>query len=281
MFGAVDCGRTDLDGSDWLAEERERREREARRCQQVDFLFVVDASSSMLPHQIALRSHYATFIQGVRDAVERVQTVHVGVTTAQPYEFNNSMCREYGGLVVETNGRESSQRACGPYASGHNYMTDADDLDDTLACALRVGIEGGNSDDDAVLSAISAVITPRTDVGQCNHGFSRQEALLVLVILTDTDTEFDPLSAFIALAESKLDRERNVVVISIANRTDSGCPEKGFGEPTPRLTEFTEQFSYGLAAPLCAHDFEDVFAQALEVVDDACPDGPVGHGDDP
>lgn len=272
-LGVLDCGRTDLDGSDWLADERERREREARRCQQVDFLFAIDASTSMLPHQLALRSHYSTFIDGVRDSVERLQTVHVGVIATQPYKPNNFVCRVSGGLIVETGGRESSQRACGPYAEGHNYMTDADDLDDALACALQVGIDGGNKNDDAALSAISSVITPLTDVGNCNHGFSRQDALLVLVILTDTDITFDPLSAFIALAEAKLDRERDVVVISIANQADSGCPEQGFGKPTPRLTEFTEYFTHRLAAPLCAHDFDDVFGQALEVVDAACPDG--------
>lgn len=281
LFG-IACGRTDLDGSDWLADEKKRREREARRCQQVDFLFVVGNTRDMAVHQRALINHYRRFVDGVREAVGRVQSIHLGVTTTSSYKYNNSHCRKLGGLVVETNGEHSSRRACGPYAEGFNYMTDADEhdgtLDESFRCAVKVGTEGLNSEQ-SVLAAISAVSTPYTDVGSCNHGFMRPGALLVVVFVVNEDTVFDPehpyimnpLTGFISFAEAKGDRERDVVVVTLANGPDSGCEGEGYGAPATQLEEMTSYFSYGFTGPVCAKDFGAVFEDAIAVVEDACP----------
>ena len=266
------CGRTSLEGAGDRVGDPEDPEDPDRvqTCEEVDFLFVIDNSSSMADNQSKLVANYATFIDGIARTVHRLESIHVGVTTTDAYSYNNFACRGLGGLVVETGGRASSSRACGPYAEGFNFMTDADDLEDTFRCAAQVGTEG-SAKEAAATAAVAALSSPMTDVGACNDGFVRDGALLVLVIVTDEDSELDPLIAAQALTDAKNGRADDVVIVALANAPDAECAVDNEGRVADDLARLTELFRHGFIGPICAPDYGGVFEEAVAVVEAACP----------
>lgn len=279
------CGRTGLfgDRDGWGAEDGwgdERGDREdedeafepgEQTCREVDFLFVIDNSRSMEDNQAKLLLEYDSFVTGFTDAVDRLESVHVGVVTTDVYAPNASQCRELGGLVVETGGTASSNTACGPYPGGANYMSGVEDIAESFACAARVGIQGSN-DEQPMGAAIGAVSPPLTGDGACNDGFIRPGALLVVVLVTDEDIELDPLVSFVTLSEAKAGDDRNIVFVALANDPDAEC-KYDEGRKAHNLAELVSYFSYGFIAPICAPDYAEIFAEAVEVATAACEPG--------
>lgn len=268
-FVLLGCGRTGLHG------DRDRDgsvddDDPPQTCREVDFLFVIDNSDSMADNQAKVLAHFDVFLDGISRTVERLDSIHVGVVTSDAYEFNNATCRDLGGLVVETGGRGSSSRACGPYADGHNYMSDADDLSSAFRCAAQVGT-GGSARESTLTAAIAAISSPMTDRGACNEGFLRPGALLVLVVVTDEDTDLDPLVALEQLTAAKDDED--LVLVVLANGPNSGCSGDSYGRVADQLARVTSLFTHGFIGPICAPSYDDVFADAVEVVEDACPVG--------
>jgi len=239
-------------------------------CEQVDFLFVIDNSGSMADEQAKLVSNYPTFVEGIRETLDRLESVHVGVVTTDAYSASSGDCRTIGGLVTRTGGRDSSQSVCGPYAEGHNFMTDADDLTAAFACAARVGTSGSGSE--GIVSApVAAIAPPLTDPGQCNEGFLRDDALLVLFVITDEDAELDPVYASADIIARKPGGRSDVVTVVLANPTDGECGLGGVDIGAWGLETFVDVFKYGLFEALCAQDFEDVMQDAVDAVAEACP----------
>ncbi|MCA9649623.1 MAG: hypothetical protein H6712_25620 [Myxococcales bacterium] len=274
LLSVAACGRSPVgwrdDGADGLG-GRGDGDDSSQTCQQADFLFVIDDSESMADNQEKLAANYDIFVGGIVDAVERLETIHVGVVTTDAYVHNGPGCQDLGGLVVRTGGPHSSSHRCGPYAEGHNYMTEADDLDESFRCAARVGTAG--SAVEAVLGAsVAALSPPLTEAGGCNEGFLRDDALLVLVIVTDEDAEVDPVFAASELLSRKDGGLDDVVVVALGNPSDGSC---GLGDTQVSLglEAFVRSFRHGFMGPICASSYEEVFAEAVALVEDACPAG--------
>jgi hypothetical protein len=234
-------------------------------CQQVDFLFVIDDSQSMADNQAKLVTANDAFIGGIAEAVEQLESVHVGVITTDAYAPNASECRALGGLVVQTGGADSSGAQCGPYAEGHAFMTEVDDIETSFPCAARVGTDGSGSE--AVMGAILAAVSPPlTDPGACNEGFVRDGALLVMVIVTDEDLDIAPEFAYSQLLAYK--NPSDLVVVALANPSDGECgPNPAFG-----IESLVAQAQHGFLGSICADDYGDIFDDAVAVVAEACPD---------
>lgn len=239
-------------------------------CREVDFLFVIDRSATMATYQSNVAANYDVFIDGVREAVETIDVVHIGVVTTELYPAASPPCEQVGGLLVSTDPGGGVQQ-CGPYAEGHNYMTDEDDLDTALRCALEVGTAG--TDRDAPLgAALAAISPPLTDPGACNDGFYGEGALLVLVIVSDSypseyQADLDPYFA----ESSILERVRSyddVVVVLIASTEESPC----LNPLSAGLGDFAALFPHSFVGPICARDYGPVFRDAVEIVKAACPD---------
>ncbi len=282
LAAASSCGRTGLDHNDGRRGSGDGGSHDdayhdddddddgAQTCQEVDFLFVIDNSNSMADNQDKLAAQYDAFIDGFVATVDRLDSIHIGVVTTDEYTHNSAACGGLGGLVVETGGAHSSGRACGPYAEGHNYMTDADDLDEAFRCAADVGTDGSGKEA-TVTAGIAAISSPMTDSGQCNDGFVRDGALLVLVIVTDEDADLDPLFAISALTEAKGGNENDLVVVALANGPDSGCKIDAHGQIAYGLADLIGLFRYGFLGPICAPDYGAVFTDAVAVIEAACP----------
>ncbi len=243
-----------------------------QQCREVDFLFLVDNSATMQVYQTNLLANYEVFIDGIEDAVETIERIHVGVITAAPYDPNRTGCRELGGLVVETGGRSSSGAECGPYHDGYNFMTRNDDLDTAFRCAARVGT-GGTDLDAPLLAIASAVSPPLTNEGECNEGFLGDGALLVLVIVSDTwpnsfgQMDTDPYFAAAAIVDA-VGGFDDVVVVLFASTSETPC----LNPLSEGLEAFANLFDHSFQGAICDHSYLAAFTEAIEVVKAACPE---------
>lgn len=256
-------------------------------CEAVDFLFVIDNSSSMGDNQDNLVANFPAFIDGIEAALVNVDSLHVGVvsTDHNGYGPNVSGCNDLGGLIVRTGGNHSSDATCGPYAEGHNFMTEADDLSTTFSCAAKLGTSGSNSEVpiDALRRAIDGGLA---GPGECNEGFLRDDALLVVVIITDEpdgpgDPENgglfpDPISGgtpmqwYESVVALKFGIPENVVMMSLVHDPDGACAPTSNQDAYRNITDFTRMFGdNGFVGGIC-EDYGPLFEQAVGVIENAC-----------
>jgi hypothetical protein len=257
-----------------------------RGCRAVDFLFVIDNSGSMYTMQQNLVDNFPTFIDGIQSTLTDVDSFHVGVVTSDAYAPNANGCDELGGLVVETGGSQSSADTCGPYAEGNNFMTEADDLASSFACAAQVGTSGNNYE--LTMEAMERAIDGSlAGPNQCNFGFVRDNALLVVVIITDEadgpddpdgisnpggTSSGDPMSWYQTVVAAKADRPENAAILSLVNYEGSAeCAPYGDTDDGKNIVEFTQMFGEnGFVGGICEADYGPIFTQAVGVVETAC-----------
>lgn len=247
-------------------------------CDKIDFLFVVDNSVSMEDEQANLITSFPGFIDGISTSIEGVEDFHVGVVTSDTYAAAPQHCRFVGGLVIETGGAFSSDSVCGPYAEGENYMTEVDDLNATFSCAARVGASG-QAIERPMDAAIAAITGVGAGPGECNEGFLRDDALLVLVVITDEwDGPDDPEGQTSAGTPQQwydtiIDAKggaTQVAAVTLVNEGNVCPPPEPFNDGV-RLVEFTALFGgNGFLGGVCQPDYGPVFSNAIDVVADAC-----------
>ena len=160
------------------------------------------------------------------------------------------------------------------------YMLDTQtNLEQTFSCLALVGTGGDGLERpmDATLDAIGV----QSGGGGCNEGFLRDDAVLVVTIISDEDdvdqSMGDPASWKQALVDAKGGNEEAVVVLALVG--DGGaeggqCPDD---VDAPVLRSFAESFPYGQVGSVCAPDYSPFFVQAVSVIDTACDEFvPVG-----
>lgn len=248
-------------------------------CTKVDFLFVVDNSGSMEDDQANLIANFPNFINGIQSTLENVEEYHVGVVTTDAYANNLPACQVLGGLVSRTGGTASSNDLCGPYADGRNYMTEMDDLASSFACAAQVGVSGDGIE--RPMNAMEAAVRgDHAAAGQCNEGFLRDDALLVVVIISDewdgpNDPELDGSSGdanswFDTVVAAKQGLAENIVVVTLSHINGGTCPPTDeFFNPADIQT-FTELFGDNGFQGCITGDFGEIFMDATAVIDEAC-----------
>ena len=238
-------------------------------CGEVDFLFVIDNSGSMGDEQANLVANFPAFIDGIQNSLEEVESYHVGVVTTDAYSPNIAGCQALSSLVVQTGGSSSSNAMCGPYAEGNNYMTEMDDLATAFSCAAQIGTSG-DATERAMQAVVEAVTQVEGDPGECNFGFLRDEALLVIVIITDEPDNTSlgtPMTWYDDVVAAKAGIPENIVVLSLVNTPGGAC----FGGDANNMAAFTMMFGdNGFLADICAPDYMPVFDEAIGVIDVAC-----------
>jgi hypothetical protein len=237
-------------------------------CSVVDLLFVIDNSGSMVEEQQNLIASFDGFIAGIQDNLDTANDYHIGIVTTDAYALNVAGCQTLGALVTE-----SDAGVCGPWTAGR-YISLADDLESAFTCAADVG--GGGGGDEHQIEATLRAISPELGApGACNEGFLRDDALLVLVIISDEDDKptpagpgspGDPDDWFEEIVARK-GVETNVVTLGLIS---IASPNACNPFPAQRIQEFTQKFTYGQIGDVCADDFAPFFDASLEVIHDAC-----------
>ncbi|MBL4687311.1 MAG: hypothetical protein JKY37_22125, partial [Nannocystaceae bacterium] len=249
---------------------------EALGCQGIDFLFVVDNSGSMSAQQTQLLNSFPGFITGIEDSLENVDSYHVGVITSDNYAGNEPGCNSLGDLVTQTAGFNSSDAVCGPFADGLRYATDEDDLQSVFPCMAHVGASGSPIEQ-PVTATIAALDPARAVPGGCNEGFLREDAILVVVLVTDdppytfdmddAHPNTDTTGWYDAVVAAKGGDVESIVVIGFVPWMDTTCN----GGASPNLIGFISQFAgQGVLASICEPDYGPVFASTIATIQTTC-----------
>jgi hypothetical protein len=268
-------------------------------CKKVDLLFVIDDSGSMADEQENLVASFPMFIDGIRTQLADTSGYHIGIINSSIY-IGDTTCLplQEGTMVTQTAGVASSNSVCGPYAEGHRYMTEMDNLENTFACAAQLG-SGGDGNERPMQTMQAALSQAQVGPGGCNEGFLRDDALLVVVIITDEedDHEIDgcmqlpqpgsagePQDWYDAVVATKGGNEKSIVVLSLVGPAmDQTCPplDKCTGgidgaEVATRILDFTSRFTYGFVGPVC-EPYGPFFSEAISVIKSACDEfDPIG-----
>ena len=298
-------------------------------CSKVDFLFVVDNSSSMADKQANLAASFPGFIDAIQAQVEG-QDYHImvvdsdenptwfcepSVSNGDPACFGachpscspqNFACGGYtcgatntldaedtrlGCGVVRPLGGEASNVDCG-VPEGKRYVTASQpDLDGTFGCMAKVGVSGHWFERPA--SATLAALDPDNLEGGCNDGFLRDDAILVLVWITDDfdrQAELDdampgingtPQDWYEAVIDAKSGDPSAVVMLGVlATPTPPPGPScrHGGDDAALKFIEFVDLFGdQGRVVDACEQDYSPFFSEAVGLIDTTC-DGFVPPG---
>jgi hypothetical protein len=268
-------------------------------CQKVDFLFVVDSSPSMEDEQDNLLVSFPGFISAIEDTL-MVDDFHVMVIDASQTPGGGCDGTLGAGRTSNANGQD-----CG-LVGGQRYATEEQpDLVDAFTCMASRGAEGDPNEQ--TMNSLLASIGPLNGAGECNEGFLRDDAVLVVTIITDEEdspgdagqgadgachpadddpnSNGDPGAWRQAIVSAKHDDEQAMVVLALTGDCDAGGDCEGIlidqfnpgapitgAEPAPRVREFATSFGYGSVGPICADDFAPFFADAVSVIESACND---------
>jgi hypothetical protein len=262
---------------------------EAEGCDKVDLLFIIDNSGSMADEQVNIAASVPGFVEGIQNTLAEADSYNVGVITTDAYSGNAGGYTAIGSLVTQTSGTDSSNAVCTPFADGFRFMTQNDDLDVKFACAARPGTSGDG--DERPMDAVRAALSPALNAGgACNAGFLRDDALLVLVFITDEEDDHEtipffgitlgsaghPPDWFADIVARKAGIEENIVVLSLVGHPKpNACPANqwdGFdgAEIATRIIEFTNMFTHGFIGDVCAPSYTAFFDEAISVIDTAC-----------
>lgn len=253
-------------------------------CQKVDILFAIDSTGSMGPHQENLINSFDGFIEGMSSHFGNTRDFHIGVITTDSYNFNAAGCQEFGALVTEVPGPNYQGKVvCNPYAEGYRFMTQEDDLDVAFPCTANVS-PGGDFSEKPVTASIAALQPGINGQGQCNDSFLREDALLVIVMISNSMTGDDPSADahpshdpsiwYPEILDLKGGNPENAVAIGFISAGDTWCIPNGWdGYQAPNLVSFIEDFGEnGVVANVCEPDYGPIFQESLDTVIAACDD---------
>lgn len=159
-------------------------------------------------------------------------------------------------------------------------MTSGPSLAEEFACVAEVGIKGntGEYQAGATLAALSDQLA---QPGECNEGFVREDALLVLTLITDEDDDWsdpDTVQAWYdGLVATKDGIESNVVFLLISGGSPKWptCPPLDFNDnsgadESQKLTAWAQMFTNHELGNVCESGYEDYLANALATIETAC-----------
>ncbi len=276
-------------------------------CQKIDFLFVVDNSASMGSHQAALRSSFGPFMDTIVETVQ-AQDYHVmvvdsdagdDIATCEPCSPDSFWCGDWcdakanldvscettlGAGEVAPYNHEASNEICGVPGENRFLTSDASpaELKSLFECVANVGIFGSGAE--LPMSALVEAVSTQAGAGGCNEGFLRDDAILVVTVITDdypvsgtpdnASTSGAPQAWRDALVQAKGGNADNIVMLGIVNTEDATCVA-GAGDPivhpTERFVDFVGSFGErGLTGNICESSYVGFFEDAVALIDTAC-----------
>jgi hypothetical protein len=189
---------------------------------------------------------------------------------------------ELGAGVVHPLGQGSSNVDCG-LAQGRRYLTRDDDLTAGFQCIAQVGI-GGDGTERPMEAMMRAVSDGSRAPGSCNEGFLRDDAILVVTIVSDAVPATAPELSVLgpldtwrsALVDAKGGDASAIVVLGIAAISRPGLVCEGVGQvldAPQRFYDFVGSWGdHGILGGACDPSYTDFFAEAVAIIDTTCDD---------
>jgi hypothetical protein len=291
----LDVGPQDTEGPDSADDEGGDNE----GCEKVDFLFVIDGSGSMGDNKDSLIASFPGFIASIQNTLDDAQDYHIMVvdTDAQwggdcaaicPLFFNQcpdvpdypcetgppSACETTLGAGITYTMAEDAPSVPCEFSTGLRYMdTTEPDLTASFQCAAKVGSDG-DSDERPMSAMVSALSPELTAMGACNEGFVREDAILVITIITDEEdvnsTGF-PDGWFANIIASKAGDETAIVVLGLVNDTDAAMPVCPAESQDPvNVRTFIDMFPNSIRGSVCEPSYNAFFQEAVDLIDTTC-----------
>src|SRR5690606_27428534 len=106
--------------------------------------------------------------------------------------------------------------------------------------------------------------------GGCNSGFLRDDAVLVITIITDEEDSSpgSPDGWYTNIIAQKGGDGSGVVVLGLINDDEGICPIES--QVQTKFRDFMEMFPIHFEGSVCAPDYAPFFEQAVSVIDTAC-----------
>lgn len=264
-------------------------------CDKVDILFVIDDSGSMSDNQDKLTAAFPGMAQTIDDTLVDQQGIDYRIGVISSNITDETMCLfgalcgpGYLGRLQHTEGRV----ACSDVPTGRwiEGSEGAAAVGDQFTCIASLdlaqdfnGIPEGGSE--APLEATRMGLVDRvTDAEQYNLGFLRDDALLVLVLVTDEDDQsvwmtatswpliggpgmIAPVADFHdMLVGLKGGHPENLVAVAISG------PQQGGGETdAPRIHAFLDLVApNSYWADISGSDYSTPLQEALELIEGSC-----------
>jgi hypothetical protein len=239
-------------------------------CKKIDVIIAVDNSSSMSEEKSALANDvFPAFAQALINVSGGIDDFRVGVLDACPNPANYH--------TVGVGG------ACN-FASGQPWMEHTDpNLAQEFACVGNVDSSdmlcSGNNDDEQPASAAATSMEDPWKSGQ-NLGFLRDDALLVVIAITDEDEQPVPSAnaqqVYNRLIAAKGGDVKRMVFLGIAGA--SACQGVyGTADQANTMLALTNLFKAaqrGVFWDLCQGQLQDGLTEALQVIEQACDELP-------
>ncbi len=242
-------------------------------CKHLDVLFVIDGSDSMRDEQNALRGLageppvLAEFSDALVTKLGSLEDVHVGVVSSEPGDTTLHVSRDAPELPP---GPVSD---CGLPAGRRWLVGPSPSLQDEFSCIAATASD--NTVETTTLNAAEALHQPE------NAGFLRGDSIVLVVMLTDEDTQ-DFETSMVAIRSRMLEAVggdlRRLVVLGIAG--DQGVFEApkticngpyGRAAPGRRVASIVRSLrERGLLADICGPSLSDTFERVLGDVIRAC-----------
>jgi hypothetical protein len=274
-------------------------------CKAIDFLFVIDNSGSMGDNQQNLITSFPGFISEIQQVIDDVDSYHVMVVKTDEYwndceieclffpgmcQFGDvnacdgapSVCDETLGAGVNFPvGEDASNMYC-DLTGGQRYITPQEPLaalPQRFTCIASVGTDGDSSE--RPMAAMTEAVGPVLNgPGGCNSGFLRDDAVLVITIITDEEDQSPGIPAgwYQNVIAQKGGDGSGVAVLGLINDVGAGnpiCPPES--QDPVRIREFIEMFPNHIEGSVCAPDYSEFFAQAVDLINETCDEYvPVG-----
>ena len=242
---------------------------EPRLCT-IDLVFAVDNSSSMQEEIEDFRlSVWPRFAAALQDLS--------GGTTGEPFR-----AAVIDGCPYPATFHVRGQSGPCNFVGGQAWMSsDSPALVTEFQCVGDIWDDdgtctGNNDDEQPATAAATALAPPWTDPGEANAGFLRDDALLIVIAITDEDEQPDPAASaeivYQRLIRVKGDDPRKMVFLGIGGSRSCEGPY-GQAREAVTLKALTDLFiaqERGIFWDLCEGNLEDGLGEAMTVISTAC-----------
>jgi hypothetical protein len=275
------------------------------RCTEVDFVFVIDNSPSMLDEQQFLVQGVPGFVNALSNAIPGLESLRVGVVDTDSYpglgtsetplegcdpegETDCGSCDYQLGAFLRRPQSASDPTLDCNFSTGLSYMDGrAESFASEFGCAALVGAVG-NPIEQQGGAMVAAMSEERLGAGGCNEGFVRDSALLVFLVISDEEDSYDsppapqggsmgePYDWYEAVVAAKQGRDANVVALGLLGGSPKfdDCADLSQGvdgaEQSSRLVEFVDSFPTSFVGSVCSDGYGDFLQAALDKVSEGC-----------
>jgi hypothetical protein len=239
-------------------------------CKHVDVVIALDNSGSMKEEKAAMRDiAFPGFASSLINVAGGLDDFRVGVLDAcnRPANFHTT---GLGGSCNFNGGNVWMDSSSPSLVNEFKCVGDIDSSD--MLCS------GDNDDEQPATAAAEALEPAWTGPGMPNAGFVREDALLVVVAITDEDEQpvpgADAQAVYDRLVAIKGDVNKTVFLgIGGAAACDTGA--YGSAKQATKLKAVTQKFvdeQRGVFWDLCQGNLDQGLTQALSVINSACED---------